>query len=170
MWVFLTHLFKPFIRQETEKQYHGMTLPLKRLPRWTFDIPLAQHHRSTSPHISFCSSDNTMWLDQNSPLHWLCWPTLPPITHRPLWSKITPECIWDMKYYPLSNVQNNKSCKPLLLSFLLSVIHHKLPLQWPDNQTQLSITQQVWLTRISCVIIISEISALMVTLTVTHIL
>lgn len=54
--------------------------PLKRQAQWTIDIPLARHHRSTS-HISLCSSDNTMWLDQNSPLLWLCWHALPPITH-----------------------------------------------------------------------------------------
>lgn len=39
------------------KQYQGMMLPSKGQP---FDIPLAQHQRPTSPHISLCSSDSTM--------------------------------------------------------------------------------------------------------------
>ncbi len=85
LWVFLVLLHTLFMGQKKERTHrNGRILPLKRQPRWTFDIPLAQHHSSTSPHISLCCSDNTMWLDWNSPLNWLCWHTLPPITHPSL--------------------------------------------------------------------------------------
>lgn len=85
--------------------------------------------------ISASTVQIKLWLARNSPLPWLCGLAL-----DPLWSKITPECIWDMKPY-----QMYKLTKPVDALYSLS----SSPAVTARNTGRLlSVTQQAWLTRI----------------------